>query len=182
MRHLPNLITLLRILLVGPFLWYLLHDRADLALSLFVIAGVSDGIDGFLAKHFGWTSRLGAILDPLADKALLLAAYGAAAYLGIVPVWLVALVVARDVVILSGAIVYRLLYGAYDMQPLMLSKINTATQLALVVVVVWSMWQGTQVPMLRQIGVYLVALTTISSGAAYVWIWTRRAMTQRSGR
>ena len=101
----PNLITVMRIVLVVPVSWSLLRQEFGLALALFFVAGVSDGLDGFLAKHYGWSSRLGALLDPLADKALLVACYASLAWIGLLPVWLLVLVVARDVVIVAGAVV-----------------------------------------------------------------------------
>ena len=103
----PNLITAGRILLVPPIAWALVQQHFLLALVLFFIAGVSDAADGFLAKYYGWTSRLGALLDPLADKSLLVTSYAALAWIGLLPLWLLVLVVVRDVVIVSGAVVYN---------------------------------------------------------------------------
>ncbi len=135
-RHLPNLITGLRILLVAPFLWVLLEERYSAALLLFVIAGVSDALDGFLAKYFGWTSELGGLLDPIADKLLLLGAILALGWLNELPGWLVALVILRDVLIVGGAISYHLLIERFEAAPLMISKLNTLVQLMLVCAVI----------------------------------------------
>jgi len=179
MRSLPNLITVLRILLIYPFVLALLHGEPGTALVLFAVAGISDGLDGFLAKRFGWTSRLGAVLDPIADKLLLLAAYLTLGWLALLPSWLIALVVLRDVVIVGGAVSYYRLFGEYDMEPLLISKFNTVCQVALVVLVLAVVWHAGVEPRLLTWAGYLVAATTGASGTAYVWVWTRRALSQR---
>lgn len=174
-RDIPNLITSLRIVLVAPILWLLLEERYGPVLLLFVVAGVSDALDGFLAKYFGWTSRLGGILDPLADKLLLMGTILALGWLGQLPIWLVALVVLRDVVIVSGAISYHLLIERFEATPLPISKLNTLLQLILVLAV---MVDGGVTPLpagLLQGLIALTALTTVWSGLAYVWRWGWRA-------
>ena len=178
-RHIPNLITGLRILLVGPFLWLLLEERYGPALWLFIIAGVSDALDGFLAKYFGWTSELGGLLDPLADKLLLLGAMLALGWLNELPRWLVALVVARDVVIVSGAVSYHLLIERFEATPLLVSKLNTLLQLLLTLAVIVHYGMAAQPVWLITGLIYLTALTTIWSGAAYVRQWGRRARSRR---
>jgi cardiolipin synthase len=104
-RDIPNLITVGRILLVAPTTWALLQQHYRLALVLFLVAGISDGVDGFLAKHYNWSSRLGALLDPVADKALLVCSYAALTWTGLLPLWLFVLVILRDTVIVGGAMV-----------------------------------------------------------------------------
>jgi len=178
-RHIPNLITGLRILLVGPFLWLLLEEHYGPALWLFIIAGVSDALDGFLAKYFGWTSELGGLLDPLADKLLLLGAMLALGWLNELPRWLVALVVARDVVIVSGAVSYHLLIERFEATPLLVSKLNTLLQLLLTLAVIVHYGMAAQPVWLITGLIYLTALTTIWSGAAYVRQWGRRARSRR---
>lgn len=180
MRYLPNLITILRILLTVPFAWTLLHGDFGSALALFVVAGISDGIDGFLAKHFDWESRLGAILDPLADKLLLVSAYLGLGWLHRLPWWLVALVLARDAIIVGGATAYHFVVGRFEMEPLISSKVNTFAQIVLVVLVVLAAWHGFPSPPWLVGGQYLVAATTMLSGTIYVWTWSRRAL--RNGR
>lgn len=176
LSFLPNLITGLRILLIPPFLWQLLQGNHGSALALFVLAGLSDGLDGFLAKHYGWRSRLGAVLDPLADKLLMLCAYLALGWLGALPWWLVGMVLLRDGVIVAGALAYYRLFGAYEMEPLRVSKLNTVLQITLVFVVLLALWQG-DVPSAVLDGlVWLVGAFTLFSGMAYVWIWSRRAL------
>lgn len=174
-HDIPNLITGLRILLVAPFLWLLLEERYGAALLIFVIAGASDALDGFLAKHYGWTSELGGFLDPLADKLLLIGAILALGWLGELPGWLVALVVARDLIILGGAVTYHRWIERVHAAPLVISKLNTFTQLTLVcaVIIHYGLWP---LPAGWLNGlISLTALTTVWSGGAYVWRWGRRA-------
>lgn len=171
LRHIPNLITGLRILLVAPFLWLLLEEHYGVALVLFVIAGVSDALDGFLAKYYGWTSELGGLLDPIADKLLLMGAILVLGWLNELPTWLVALVIARDLVIVSGAVAYHLRVERFHAAPLMISKLNTFMQLLLVGVVIVHYGLAPLPAWLLTGGIYLTALTTVSSGAAYVRRW-----------
>lgn len=178
-RHIPNLITVLRILLVAPFLWFLLEERYGAALLLFVIAGVSDALDGFLAKYFGWTSELGGLLDPIADKLLLMGAILALGWLNELPGWLVMLVILRDAIIISGAIGYHFLIERFEAAPLLISKFNTLVQLILVFAVIVH-YGMTALPTWLLTGlINLTALTTVWSGAAYVWQWGQRARQQR---
>src|ERR1700736_2636540 len=129
MRHLPNIICLVRIALVWPIVVALNEGQFLIALALFMVAGLSDGLDGYLAKRFNWTSDLGKLLDPMADKLLLVTVFVESAWLGLVPWWLTAAVVARDVLIGLGALTFRLWFGALHGRPTLISKINTAAQL-----------------------------------------------------
>ena len=159
----------------------LLHQNAwSAAFWLILLAGISDALDGFLARAFNWQSRLGAILDPLADKALLIFVFLSLAHKGMIPVWLAAIVVIRDIVILAGAVTYRWLFKEIEISPLFISKINTAIQILFVFAIMYhlafsgsSYWQLplSVVNSLQS----LVALTTIVSGIAYVVIWSRNA-------
>jgi cardiolipin synthase len=174
-RDIPNLITVGRILLVAPTTWALLQQDHRLALALFLVAGVSDGVDGFLAKHYNWTSRLGALLDPLADKALLVCSFAALTWTGLLPVWLFGMVILRDIVIVGGALVYHFRVARLEAEPTLISKLNTVLQITLVLVVILetaSLWvqPGWTVPL-----VYAVAVTTVWSGVDYVVTWSRRA-------
>jgi cardiolipin synthase len=175
-RDIPNLITFLRFLLVPPVVYFLSHQEFGSALLLFVLAGFSDALDGFLAKRFGWTSRLGEMMDPLADKLLLICSYVTLGWLGLLPVWLVGVVILRDVVIVTGATVYHLLIERLDAKPTMISKLNTLAQIMLVLLVVlgevghtvpasWVWWL-----------ILAVMITTLWSGLGYVWIWGRKAL------
>ncbi|MGD8842550.1 MAG: CDP-alcohol phosphatidyltransferase family protein [Gammaproteobacteria bacterium] len=174
-NDIPNVITVFRILLVAPVAWVLLRHEFALALVLFFIAGVSDGLDGFLAKHCGWTSRLGAMLDPLADKALLVACYASLTWIGLLPLWLLALVVLRDVVIVTGAVVYNFRIRRLEAEPTLISKFNTLLQILLVLLVIVRQL----VPWVEEYWVntlmYAVTVSVVWSGLDYVVTWSRRA-------
>ncbi len=113
-RDIPNLISFLRILLTIPVVWLLIEQQFSAALILFGVAGFSDALDGYLAKRFAWRSRLGGLLDPLADKALLMSSFLVLGVLGLIPVWLVMLVIFRDLVIVGGALYYH--FSIEDLQ------------------------------------------------------------------
>lgn len=128
LRQLPNVVTTIRILLVIPIAIALLHGDLITTLGLFFVAAGSDLVDGFLAKHFGWQSGIGALLDPAADKILLGAVFVVLAVLQLVPLWLVATAVLRDLIIVAGAIVYRVCIGPITARPSAVSKFNTLCQ------------------------------------------------------
>lgn len=174
LRDLPNLISALRILLVVPIVWLLLEERYGMALFLFAVAGISDGVDGYLAKRFQWITRLGSVLDPLADKLLMVSSYLALGWLGHLPAWLVAVVIARDVVIVSGASFYHVAIEPVEMRPTLLSKINTVLQIALILVVLVAQISSLPAATITTL-VYAVLATTIGSGISYVWTWSCRA-------
>lgn len=180
-RDLPNLISILRLLLILPVVLMLLDENYAMALTLFAVAGVSDGLDGYLAKHYGWVSRLGSILDPLADKLLLVSTYLALGYLGQMPVWLVTGVVVRDALIFAGAVAYHLFIGKFDLMPTMLSKINTFVQIGLVLIVMLSVGLLPIPEWFTTTMIYVVMATTVLSGIDYVWTWGQQAMRARSG-
>lgn len=174
-EDIPNLISTLRIFLTIPVVWMLLIERFDVALVLFAIAGVSDGLDGFLAKHFGWRSQLGGLLDPMADKVLLISSYVCLAMLGLIPTLLMVLVIVRDLVIVTGALIYNFRIKELEADPSLISKFNTFAQIVLVLAVVLD--QGLfELPQgLLHYMIWLVFASTIASGVNYVWVWSRRA-------
>ncbi|MDB6107659.1 MAG: CDP-diacylglycerol--glycerol-3-phosphate 3-phosphatidyltransferase [Gammaproteobacteria bacterium] len=175
MRHIPNIICLLRIALVWPVAAALAHREYVLALALIMVAGVSDVIDGYLAKRFNWTSELGKFLDPLADKLLLVTVFVEAAWLGLAPWWLTSAVVARDVLIALGAMVFRLWFGPLRGRPTISSKINTAMQLLyMMAMLVYAAMSFPPHEVLDALAV-LVFITTVFSGLNYMAIFTRRA-------
>jgi len=133
LRHLPNAICVLRILLTVPTVIAISCGEEILALILFTIAAISDGLDGYLAKRNGWTSDLGRILDPVADKVLLVATFLACTWQGLIPVWLAAAAVARDLMLGGGALIYRLWFGPIEGSPSALSKVNTTLQIIVVI-------------------------------------------------
>lgn len=175
LKDIPNLISVLRMVLVAPVAWFLLNQRYTEALLTFFVAGVSDGVDGYLAKRFGWRSRLGSILDPLADKLLLVTTYVVLGWLEVLPLWLVIAVVARDAVVLSGALAFHWLVGRYEMAPSWISKLNTVMQIVLAVATVASLsFLPLSAGMMEGL-IYVVLATTLLSGADYVWTWGTRA-------
>lgn len=175
LRHLPNLISLLRILLVVPVVQYLLDGRYEMALLLFGVAAVSDGVDGFLAKHFNWTSRLGKFLDPLADKLLLVAVFVTASWGGLVPWWVAALAIARDVVIAGGAVIFRLWFGPLDGRPTLLSKVNTGAQILCLLAAILYAAEGLPPHAVVATLAVAAAITTVASGVDYTRAFVRRA-------
>ncbi|MDH3947870.1 MAG: CDP-alcohol phosphatidyltransferase family protein [Gammaproteobacteria bacterium] len=176
----PNLISTLRILLVPPVVWSMLDQRWSLALPLFLIAGLSDGLDGFLARRYHWTSRLGAILDPIGDKLLMVSSYLVLGWQGALPWWLVGLVILRDVVIMTGTVMYRFVVGEVVFEPILLSKINTVCQILLVTIALCVLVGVEMFAGLQTLLIYIVLLTTLSSGVAYVVLWARRAATMKA--
>lgn len=171
----PNTITVLRILLVVPTAWALLQYHFKLALALFFVAGFSDGLDGFLAKHYNWRSRLGALLDPLADKALLVASYAALTWIGLLPLWLLVLVVVRDVVIVAGAVVYNFRIERLEARPTLISKVNTVLQILLVLVIIVQQIEPWVDPRWAVVLIYAVSVSVVWSGLDYVVTWSCRA-------
>ena len=175
-RDIPNLISAFRILLVIPVVWLLLERRFAEALALFAIAGISDAIDGYLARRFSWTTRLGGILDPLADKLLQVCSYVTLAWLGLIPVWLVLAVVLRDITIVSGGLVYHYWFERFHAEPTILSKFNTLLQVLLVLVIVLHAGVYQLPDMVIQSIIWAVLATTVTSGLHYVYTWSRRAI------
>ncbi len=176
LRHLPNLITALRIALVVPLCLLVLAGRFPQALLIAALAGLSDALDGLLAKRFGWQSWIGGMLDPIADKLLLTAAFVTLAMTEAIPAWLTVLVVGRDLIIVAGAVAYHLLVGRFQATPTRLSKWTTAVQILFVLYQLQRLagWiSGT--PALNQALIALTAALTVASGAHYVVIWGRRA-------
>ncbi len=172
---LPNLISLLRLCLVPLAIWLMLSDHYLGAFWVFIAAGVSDAIDGFIAKHFDVRTTLGGYLDPLADKALLTSVYVTLGYEDHIEDWLVILIVFRDVLIIGGAILYQTLTQALTMQPLWISKINTVAQIMLAALLLGLL--GYEIP--NGVGIvqaltWFVAATTVASGFAYLFIWGAR--------
>jgi cardiolipin synthase len=171
LSHLPNIITIARIALV-PVLILLLKDQDYAAgLIVFVIAGASDALDGYLAKRLNVQSRLGAILDPVADKLLLVSAYVMLTVLGHIPFWLVLVVVFRDLLIVGGYMLYTSHAGPVKMRPSILSKLNTLMQIALATLVLAQQAAGLDWPLTIHVLVVAVLITTVVSGAHYLWSW-----------
>lgn len=170
----PNLITFARLLAVPFAVYLILQHELGWAFWLFVAAGLSDALDGAIARMCQMQTKLGAYLDPIADKVLLVCVYVSLAHIGELPLWLAILVVSRDALIVGGVLLAHVLKERLVMQPLAVSKVNTAVQLALVAVVLAP--PGLNLPDPQAFGVMLVtpmvwlaAATTVASGAAYLW-------------
>ncbi len=175
--NIPNIITLARIMLVPIVVWAIASNQMEIAFAVFIVAGVSDAVDGFLAKRFNMTSDLGALLDPLADKALLVSIYIALGIWGAIPRWIVILVVSRDIMIVAAVIVSWLFGRPVQMKPLMVSKLNTAAQVAFAALVLGSLGFGFERAPLRFVLMGLVTVFTLSSVSLYLVEWIRHMST-----
>jgi cardiolipin synthase (CMP-forming) len=176
LRFIPNSLCVLRILLLVPVVWLLVHQQFALTLWMFAFAAASDGLDGFLAKRFGWTSQLGKALDPLADKILLVGVFATLAFIDLVPVWLAATAVARDLVITAGALTYYALYGYPHGQPTVISKLNTLCQVLFLLMIIAGRALGASWNTAITVLGALVLVTTVVSGLDYVLTWSVKAM------
>jgi cardiolipin synthase len=179
--QLPNVLTLVRILLVAPIAWAIWTADYRLALLLLVVAGVSDLLDGELARRFNWQSEFGATIDPVADKLLVFVLAVLLTVQTHVPLWLALIVVLRDVVILAGAAVYRVLFGELEVAPTWISKVNTAVQVIILGMVLLALCRFAGVSDWMQAlvapwGFLLLAVLAIWSGMDYVVTWGRRAV------
>jgi cardiolipin synthase len=174
---LPNAVSLLRIALVAPILMFILDGRFAWALALFFVAGFSDGVDGYLAKRFDWHTRLGALLDPVADKLLVAGTFITLAYTQHIPVWLAAVVILRDVIIIGGATVYNFVVKPLQGEPTRVSKLNTALQLLFLLFVLSRAGFGWPDKISITVLGASVLITVVISGVDYVWSWSNRART-----
>jgi cardiolipin synthase len=173
----PNIITLGRILLVPIIIWAIASNQMEIAFAIFVVAGVSDAVDGFLAKRFNMASELGALLDPLADKALLVSIFVTLGILGAVPRWLVILVVSRDIMIVGAVIVSWLFNKPIPMKPLMVSKLNTGAQVAFVALVLAALGFGFDSSPYEGVLMTAIAILTLVSVSLYLVEWGRHMST-----
>jgi cardiolipin synthase len=172
---LPNIITTLRLLAVPPVAWLLLHAHYQEALWLTVIAGLSDLLDGFLAKRFGWTSRFGSIADPLADKLLMLVSFACMAWQGLLPWWLWFLTLLRDLVIVSGGAAYHYLVEPLTAEPSYAGKVNTTLQIILLIAILVNAGFSPVSEVVLSYVFAAVATLTVYTLAEYVWTWGFRA-------
>lgn len=168
-------ITFLRFLLAPWLVWELVHDHHATALGIFLIGSISDALDGYIARRYNQCTPLGALLDPLADKLLVACGMLTLLWQGHFPLWLACFVVLRDVIIVSGAFAYKRVTGSLEMQPLMLSKINTAIQFLLVLAILANADDHAWAGLLLEPLMWLTLATTVSSGTQYVLEWSRRA-------
>lgn len=169
----PNLITIGRLVLVPLIIWLIVAGEHTIAFWVFVLAGVSDAVDGFLARQFRMWSDLGAYLDPIADKALLVSLYITCTLLGQLPAWLTILVVSRDVLIIGGVVLAWMLNQPFAIRPRMISKVNTGFQIALIAAVLADNAFPIDMQVLRDWLVIATGLLTVGSAAVYVRDWVR---------
>ncbi len=168
---LPNLITLARLLAVPLVVWLIVADRMAPAFWVFVLAGLSDAADGFIAKRFNCVTEFGRYLDPIADKALLVSVYVTLGHAGYLPTWLVILVVFRDAFIVGGILFLRQLDGPVRLHPLFISKLNTTMQIVLASTVLAMLGFDVSDFGLIEVLIVVVAATTMASGIAYLMRW-----------
>jgi len=175
-RNIPNFITLGRVMSVPVIFWLLVNGHARSAFIVFLLAGISDAVDGFLAKRFKWTSEIGAYLDPLADKILIVSIYIALAVAKEIPLWLAIAVVSRDILILLAVLLSWLINQPFVIKPLTISKINTAAQLLLATTVLGDNAFGLGLDTTRLVLVWITGISTVLSLAAYLQLWARHVM------
>ena len=169
--NLPNLITIFRIFMVPLIVWLIITGEYLVAFGVFVAAGMSDGVDGFIAKKFNQTTESGAHLDPIADKLLLVSIYVALGFREILPPWLVILVVSRDILIIGAFLLSWLMDKPVPVTPLMISKANTTVQIVLAALVLGGLGFGLDLGDLIRLTSVLVAALTVLSAAAYLRLW-----------
>jgi cardiolipin synthase len=177
--NLPNLITLSRILLVPFTVWLIISDAYGWAFFTFMVAGVSDGLDGFIARRWQMRTELRRYLDPLADKALLVSVYVTLGFLKVLPAWLVILVVSRDVLIVGALMLSFFMAHPVKIEPLILSKVNTLAQILFVVVVLGEADFDLAFGYVHWLGMAIVAILTVASGTAYLISWLRHMASDR---
>ena len=173
--NIPNFISILRLCTVPVIIWLIFSGDMKNAFWLTLVAALSDAIDGIIAKTCNMITVLGGYLDPIADKALLVFLYIALGHEGYLPIWLVVLVVFRDLVIIGGALSFHVMTQSLEMSPLLVSKINTFAQLILAVVILGS--EGLQIDdsTFRGLLINLVGFTTAISGMVYIIVWCQKA-------
>jgi cardiolipin synthase len=179
MRNVPNLITLLRVLLVPVMGYFAWSGEYAVALPIFLVAALTDLVDGYIARRFKLVSKLGALLDPAADKLNMFVATVVLAWQSRIPIWLAVAIIGRDVVIVAGALAYRILRGHLDIKPTRLSKVNTAIEFSVLLLVMaaaagWIDASAWMPPLF-----VVVFITVMASGIQYVWHWGRMAFAGR---
>ena len=178
LKHIPNLLSLLRIVLTIPIIISLLKAQYLLTLVLFLISALTDGLDGFIAKRFNCQTWLGAVLDPLADKILLVSTFLALFYLGLVPIWLVIIILSRDVILVAGMVGYYYVVGigsAGNIVPSNISKLNTFLQIFVVLSIIIAQLYSPLTEWLAILYV-IVATSTLLSGVDYAWMWGKHTI------
>ena len=176
LRYIPNILTILRLLLVVPILLAVFNKEYTIAFYLFLIAGITDALDGLLARFYNWTTDFGAMIDPLADKVMLMGSFIVLWWTAQIPGWLVLSVVGRDVWIMSGAVAYQFLIGKVEFEPTLISKINTFLQILLIVIILIHLSFATLPEALIKLLMVSVLTTCLLSFIQYTWKWSIKAM------
>jgi len=171
--YLPNLITVIRVLFVPIVIWLIINGAHTPAFVLFLLAGISDGVDGFLARHYNWKTELGAYLDPLADKLLLVGIYVTLGLLGHMPAWLVIAVVTRDILIVGAVMLSWMLDRAVEVRPSKVSKANTAGQIILAGLVLAQLAFAPALTAVVSPLTWIVGMLTLISAGVYLARWLR---------
>jgi len=174
-EYIPNIITIFRLILITPIVVSLVMGYYRLAFYLFTIAGITDAVDGYLARRFKWISRWGAMVDPVADKLLMVMTFLTLGYIRIIPLWLLATVVLRDIIIVLGGMAYHFLIGAYEFKPSLISKCNTFLQIILIIALVFQLAFTVIPEFMINLLMILVFLTSIVSLVDYVIVWGLKA-------
>ena len=175
LKHLPNALTLMRLFLAVPLGITIVQQQYDLALLIGLVAGASDALDGLLARKFNAFSRLGAILDPIADKTIITACFLCFGLTDLVPWYLAVIVIARDIVIVSGASVYTLFYGQVEFAATTLSKSNMCFQIGFCLLLLLSLVVTGIPTVLIDVARWLVIFFALASGLDYVVSWSGKA-------
>jgi cardiolipin synthase len=178
-KQIPNVLTTLRLLLAVPICWLIIEENYPVVIWIAVFAGLSDGVDGWIARKLDATSRYGSIVDPLADKVLLGSAYTSFAVVGLLPWWVALIVVLRDLVIVAGALAYHWRYGAYDAAPSIWGKFSTLAQIALAVLLLVYQVYPLFPAFLLLVGQWAVIVLAFASGGHYVHTWAAKALANR---
>lgn len=179
LRYLPNLLTVLRLVLALPLGVFILRENYSWALGTGVLAGLSDALDGFIARRLGFVSQFGAALDPIADKLLITISFVCLAQVGLVPWYLAAAVIIRDLVIVTGAVCFYTLIGPYEFAASRLSKITLLVQISFCVLVLLAQVVGNISPLVTVTGTVAVLFITTASGVDYIIAWTMKAIESR---
>lgn len=175
-KQIPNALTIFRLILIAPFLVNIYQQAYVYAFYIFIIAGFTDGLDGWLARHFNWQTKIGSMIDPVADKLLVLSSFISLALIGYLPWWLVILVITRDLTISFGALIWiTLIQRPLNFEPTRLSKYNTSFQLALVTLCLFELAYFEFPPSVIYSLIILTTITTTTSYVDYVWTWGNKA-------
>lgn len=175
-KQIPNVLTTLRLMLALPIAWLILEENYAVVLWIALLAGISDGVDGWLARRLNARSRYGEIVDPLSDKVLLVSTYVSLGVVGLLPWWVAVIVAARDVLIVSAALAYHWLFGRYDMAPSFWGKASTSVQIVFALMLLTQQVFPVFPPLIFQIGLWILILLALVSVGHYGYIWGRKAL------